>query len=130
MRITENHQREIHFRSNKSANSISQSTSTDWMKQQVEASRTNRMRNTLDLLSKQNTSGSASKPEGAFDELKFAVGKLGEMIKPPEGKTRQQVWDEYMKDGGKSEAIKEVNRFANRTMDSALLHAPSAAMKK
>ena len=52
------------------------------------------------------------------------------MIKPPEGKTRQQVWDEYMKDGGKSEAIKEVNRFANRTMDSALLHAPSAAMKK
>ena len=34
-----------------------------------------------------------------------------------------------MKDGGKSEAIK-VNRFANRTMDSALLHAPSAAMKK
>ena len=90
------------------------------MKQQVEASRTNRMRNTLDLLSKQNTSGSASKPEGAFDELKFAVGKLGEMIKPPEGKTRQQVWDEYMKDGGKSEAIKEVNRFANRTMDSAL----------
>ena len=35
-----------------------------------------------------------------------------------------------MKDGGKSEAIKEVNRFANRTMDSALLHAPSAAMKK
>ena len=56
------------------------------MKQQVEASRTNRMRNTLDLLSKQNTSGSASKPEGAFDELKFAVGKLGEMIKPPEGK--------------------------------------------
>ena len=66
MRITENHQREIHFRSNKSRNSISQSTSTDWMKQQVEASRTNRMRNTLDLLSKQNTSGSASKPEGAF----------------------------------------------------------------
>ena len=44
------------------------------------------MRNTLDLLSKQNTSGSASKPEGLFDELKFAVGKLGEMIKPPEGK--------------------------------------------
>ena len=34
------------------ADSISQSTSTDWMKQQVEASRTNRMRNTLDLLSK------------------------------------------------------------------------------
>ena len=67
--------------------------------------------------------------KGLFDELKFAVGKLGEMIKPPEGKTRQQVWDEYMKDGGKSEAIKEVNRFANRTMDSALLHAPSAAMK-
>ena len=54
------------FLSNKSRNSISQSTSTDWMKQQVEASRTNRMRNTLDLLSKQNTSGSASKPEGAF----------------------------------------------------------------
>ena len=50
----------------KATNSISQSTSTDWMKQQVEASRTNRMRNTLDLLSKQNTSGSASKPEGAF----------------------------------------------------------------
>ena len=66
MRITENHQREIHFDQIKATNSISQSTSTDWMKQQVEASRTNRMRNTLDLLSKQNTSGSASKPEGAF----------------------------------------------------------------
>ena len=42
------------------------------------------------------------------------------MIKPPEGKTRQEVWDEYMKDGGKSRGTKEVNRFANRTMDSTL----------
>ncbi|MCQ6307672.1 hypothetical protein, partial [Bacillus cereus] len=33
-------------------------------------------------------------------------------------------------DGGKSRGTKEVNRFANRTMDSTLLNAPSAAMKK
>ena len=29
------------------------------------------------------------------------------MIKPPEGKTRQEVWDEYMKDGGKSRGRKK-----------------------
>ncbi|WP_454432449.1 hypothetical protein [Bacillus thuringiensis] len=62
--------------------------------------------------------------------MKFGAKKFGEMIKPPEGKTRQEVWDEYMKDGGKSRGTKEVNRFANRTMDSTLLNAPSAAMKK
>ncbi|MCQ6331753.1 hypothetical protein, partial [Bacillus cereus] len=107
-------------------NSISQSTSTDWMKQQEEASRTNRMMSTIDRITKKS-----SPQEGVFfDDLKFGAKKFGEMIKPPEGKTRQEVWDEYMKDGGKSEAAKEVNRFANRTMDSTLLHAPSAAMKK
>ncbi|HEQ3529542.1 TPA: 4'-phosphopantetheinyl transferase, partial [Bacillus cereus] len=118
----------------KAANSISQSTSTDWMKQQEEESSAKKMMSTLDLLSKQknnqNTSAASKTEGGFFDDLKFAVGKLGEMIKPPEGKTRQQVWDEYMKDGGKSRGTKEVNRFANRTMDSTLLHAPSAAMKK
>ncbi|PND09976.1 hypothetical protein CW304_28825 [Bacillus sp. UFRGS-B20] len=38
----------------------------------------------------------SSKQARAFFELilKFAVGKLGEMIKPPEGKTRSLVWDE------------------------------------
>ena len=36
----------------KAANSISQSTSTDWMKQQEEASRTNRMMSTIDSISK------------------------------------------------------------------------------
>ena len=56
------------------------------MKQQVEASRTNRMRNTLDLLSKQIRVAQLLNQKGLFDELKFAVGKLGEMIKPPEGK--------------------------------------------
>ncbi|HDW3058489.1 TPA: 4'-phosphopantetheinyl transferase, partial [Bacillus cereus] len=110
------------------------SPSTDWMKQQEEESSAKKMMGTLDLLSKQknnqNTSAASKTEGGFFDDLKFAVGKLGEMIKPPEGKTRQQVWDEYRKDGGKSEATKEVNRFANRTMDSTLLHAPSAAMKK
>ncbi|OUB10739.1 4'-phosphopantetheinyl transferase, partial [Bacillus thuringiensis serovar yunnanensis] len=117
----------------KASNSISQSTSTDWMKQKEEESSAKKMMSTLDLLSKQNTSNSSSAPKkegGFFDDLKFAAQKFGEMMKPPEGKTRQQVWDEYMKDGGKSEATKEVNRFANRTMDSTLLHAPSAAMKK
>ncbi|HDW3056225.1 TPA: 4'-phosphopantetheinyl transferase [Bacillus cereus] len=110
----------------KAANSISQSTSTDWMKQQEEASRTKRMMSTIDSISKKPPS-----QEGGFlDDLKFAAGKFGEMIKPPEGKTRQEVWDEYMKDGGKSRGMKEVNRFANRTMDSTLLNAPSAAMKK
>ncbi|MEW4071350.1 4'-phosphopantetheinyl transferase, partial [Bacillus thuringiensis] len=110
----------------KAAKSISQSTSTDWMKQQEEASRTNRMMSTIDRIAKQPPS-----QEGVFlDDLKFAAGKFGEMIKPPEGKTRQEVWDEYMKDGGKSRGTKEVNRFANRTMDSTLLNAPSAAMKK
>ncbi|AEA14336.1 MULTISPECIES: LPD38 domain-containing protein [Bacillus] len=110
----------------KAANSISQSISTDWMKQQEEASRTNRMMGTIDRIAKQ----SPPQEGGFFGDLKFAAQKFGEMIKPPEGKTRQQVWDEYMKDGGKSEATKEVNRFANRTMDSTLLNAPSAAMKK
>ncbi|MED2748963.1 4'-phosphopantetheinyl transferase [Bacillus thuringiensis] len=110
----------------KAANSISQSTSTDWMKQQEEASRTNRMMSTIDRIAKKPPS-----QEGGFlDDLKFAAGKFGEMIKPPEGKTRQEVWDEYMKDGGKSRGTKEVNRFANRAMDSTLLNAPSAAMKK
>jgi len=37
----------------KAANSISQSTSTDWMKQQEEASRTNRMMSTIDRIAKQ-----------------------------------------------------------------------------
>ncbi|PGC86832.1 LPD38 domain-containing protein, partial [Bacillus toyonensis] len=110
------------------------SPSTDWMKRQEEESSAKKMMGTLDLLSKQknnqNTSAASKTEGGFFDDLKFAVGKLGEMIKPAEGKTRQQVWDEYRKDGGKSEATKEVNRFANRTMDSTLLHAPSAAMKK
>lgn len=101
------------------------SPSTDWMKQQEEASRTNRMMSTIDRIAKQ-----PPQEGGFFDDLKFSAKKFGEMIKPPEGKTRQEVWDEYMKDGGKSEATKEVNRFANRTMDSTLLHAPSAAMKK
>ena len=41
-----------------------------------------------------------------MNDLKFAAGKFGEMIKPPEGKTRQEVWDEYMKDGGKSRGTK------------------------
>ncbi|MED3357031.1 4'-phosphopantetheinyl transferase [Bacillus thuringiensis] len=109
----------------KAANSISQSTSTDWMKQQEEASRTNRMMSTIDRIAKQ-----PPQEGGFFDDLKFGAKKLGEMIKPPEGKTRQEVWDEYMKDGGKSRGTKEVNRFANRTMDSTLLNAPSAAMKK
>ena len=69
----------------KAANSISQSTSTDWMKQQEEASRTNRMRNTLTFcLNKIRVAQLLQK--GLFDELKFAVGKLGEMIKPPEVK--------------------------------------------
>ena len=92
------------------------------MKQQEEASRTNRMMSTIDSISKSHLLRKV-----VFDDLKFAAGKFGEMIKPPEGKTRQEVWDEYMKDGGKT---KEVNRFANRTMDSTLHHAPSAAMKK
>ncbi|EJR01699.1 hypothetical protein II5_04496 [Bacillus cereus MSX-A1] len=109
----------------KAANSISQSTSTDWMKQQEEASRTNRMMSTIDRIAKQ-----PPQEGGFFDDLKFSAKKFGEMIKPPEGKTRQEVWDEYMKDGGKSRGTKEVNRFANRTMDSTLLNAPSAAMKK
>ncbi|MGE6962666.1 LPD38 domain-containing protein [Bacillus thuringiensis] len=109
----------------KAANSISQSTSTDWMKQQEEASRTNRMMSTIDRIAKQ-----PPQEGGFFDDLKFGAKKFGEMIKPPEGKTRQEVWDEYMKDGGKSRGTKEVNRFANRTMDSTLLNAPSAAMKK
>ena len=95
------------------------------MKQQEEASRTNRMMSTIDSISKSHLLRKV-----VFDDLKFAAGKFGEMIKPPEGKTRQEVWDEYMKDGGKSRGTKEVNRFANRTMDSTLLHAPSAAMKK
>ncbi|MEC3456314.1 4'-phosphopantetheinyl transferase, partial [Bacillus thuringiensis] len=110
----------------KAANSISQSISTDWMKQQEEASRTNRMMGTIDRIAKQ----SPPQEGGFFGDLKFAAQKFGEMIKPPEGKTRQQVWDEYMKDGGKSEATKEVNRFATRTLDSTLLNAPSATMKK
>ncbi|AZJ21535.1 4'-phosphopantetheinyl transferase [Bacillus wiedmannii bv. thuringiensis] len=109
----------------KAANSISQSTSTDWMKQQEEASRTNRMMSTIDRIAKQ-----PPQEGGFFDDLKFGAKKFGEMIKPPEGKTRQEVWDEYMKDGGKSRGTKEVNRFVNRTMDSTLLNAPSAAMKK
>ncbi|CCW05445.1 LPD38 domain-containing protein [Bacillus sp. GeD10] len=109
----------------KAANSISQSTSTDWMKQQEEASRTNRMMSTIDRIAKQ-----PPQEGGFFDDLKFGAKKFGEMIKPPEGKTRQEVWDEYMKDGGKSRGTKEVNRFANRTMDSTLLNAPSATMKK
>ncbi|MED1407603.1 4'-phosphopantetheinyl transferase, partial [Bacillus mycoides] len=110
----------------KAANSISQSISTDWMKQQEEASRTNRMMGTIDRIAKQ----SPPQEGGFFGDLKFAAQKFGEMIKPPEGKTRQEVWDEYMKDGGKSEATKEVNRFATRTLDSTLLNAPSATMKK
>ncbi|MED2783185.1 4'-phosphopantetheinyl transferase, partial [Bacillus thuringiensis] len=107
----------------KAANSISQSTSTDWMKQQEEG--TNRMMSTIDRIAKQ-----PPQEGGFFDDLKFGAKKFGEMIKPPEGKTRQEVWDEYMKDGGKSRGTKEVNRFANRTMDSTLLNTPSAAMKK
>ena len=58
----ESRQREIHFRSNKSTNSISQSTSTDWMKQQEEASRTNRMMSTIDSISKKPPS-----QEGGFE---------------------------------------------------------------
>ena len=38
----------------KAANSISQSISTDWMKQQEEASRTNRMMGTIDRIAKQS----------------------------------------------------------------------------
>ncbi|UYX53362.1 4'-phosphopantetheinyl transferase [Bacillus thuringiensis] len=118
----------------KALNRISQPTSTDWLKQQEEESSAKKMMGTLDLLSKQNnnsdTNPAPKKEGGFFDDLKFGLQKFGEMIKPPEGKTRQQVWGEYMKDGGKSEATKEVNRFATRTMDSTLLNAPSAAMKK
>lgn len=115
----------------KVSNSISRSASTDWIKLQEEENSAKKMMGTLDFLSKQNTSNSASKQEGSFfDDLKFVAQKFGEMIKPPEGEARQQVWNEYMKDGGKFEATKEVNRFANRTMDSTLLNAPSAAMKK
>ncbi|MEI4618807.1 4'-phosphopantetheinyl transferase, partial [Bacillus cereus] len=60
----------------KAANSISQSTSTDWMKQQEESSRTKRMMSTIDSISKKPPQ------EGGFlDDLKFAAGKFGEMIK-------------------------------------------------
>ncbi|MEI4680170.1 4'-phosphopantetheinyl transferase, partial [Bacillus cereus] len=60
----------------KAANSISQSTSTDWMKQQEESSRTNRMMSTIDRIAKQ-----PPQEGGFFDDLKFAAGKFGEMIK-------------------------------------------------
>ena len=95
-----NHQRNPFLDQIKAANSISQSISTDWMKQQEEASRTNRMMGTIDRIKQ------SPPQEGGFGDLKFAAQKFGEMIKPPEGKTRQQVWDEYMKDGGKRSATK------------------------
>ena len=52
------------------------------MKQQEEASRTNRMMSTIDRIAKQPPPG-----RWFFDDLKFAAKKFGEMIKPPEGKT-------------------------------------------